>query len=193
MKLTKEEEYALVTSYVADGNQQALDTIIDSQMGVIVNTAKRFTYNNGELEDLIQEGVIATMKALASFDMSKGLRLSTYIAIAAWSEMNRYLKRQWRLGSNYIELVPEEDLMNEVDGNINSNTQVYVVWLDLQNRIEEYLSNIPEVQKESFLAYSFEKETAKDVMKKHSISQNWVFLLAKKSKNELKKLLCLEE
>ena len=57
-----------------DGDAQAREDIISSCLPLVIDLAKKFRYNNKhiDLDDMIQEGNIALMKAVDSWDVKKG-------------------------------------------------------------------------------------------------------------------------
>tara|TARA_R110002020_G_C16162271_1_gene763471 strand:+ start:53 stop:808 length:756 start_codon:yes stop_codon:yes gene_type:complete len=57
-----------------DGDTQAREDIINSCLPLVIDVAKKFRYNNKhiDLDDMIQEGNIALMKAVDSWDIKKG-------------------------------------------------------------------------------------------------------------------------
>jgi RNA polymerase primary sigma factor len=75
--LTPEEEVAL-TKAVQNGDQQARQRLIESNMRLVINIAKTYRNRAIPLEDLIQEGAIGLMQAAERFDPDKGFRFSTY-------------------------------------------------------------------------------------------------------------------
>ncbi len=61
--------------------QQARDRFLRNNLRLVVAVAKRYTRGTMPLLDLIQEGNIGLMRAIAKFDHTKGFRFSTY---ASW-------------------------------------------------------------------------------------------------------------
>lgn len=61
--------------------QEARDKIVESNLGLVINIAKKTNTRTVPLPDLIQEGNIGLMTAVDKFDYTKGFRLSTY---ATW-------------------------------------------------------------------------------------------------------------
>lgn len=65
-----------------NGDQEATDTMILSNIRLVVSTARRYGDRNGmQFSDLVQEGVVGLMRAVRGFDPDRGWRFSTY---ATW-------------------------------------------------------------------------------------------------------------
>ncbi len=80
--LTREEEYNLAR-LCAQGDQKAKETLICSNLRLVVSIAKKHEayVQSLTLLDLIQEGNIGLMKAVERYDYKLGYRFSTY---ATW-------------------------------------------------------------------------------------------------------------
>lgn len=78
--LTAEGEKALAIK-VKKGNKKARQEMIQSNLRLVINIAKKYSYLGVPMLDLIEEGNLGLMKAVTKFDPYKGYRFSTY---AAW-------------------------------------------------------------------------------------------------------------
>ncbi|MGM0470729.1 MAG: sigma-70 family RNA polymerase sigma factor [Bacillota bacterium] len=78
--LSKKEEAELARK-AQDGDQRAREELIEHNLRLVVNIAKKYQGKGMELEDLIQEGNLGLMKAIDKFDPDKGYKFSTY---ATW-------------------------------------------------------------------------------------------------------------
>lgn len=63
------------------GNIVSRNSLVLSNIGLVINIAKCYTFFGIPFEDLIQEGILGLMKAIDRFDINKGIKLSTY---ATW-------------------------------------------------------------------------------------------------------------
>ncbi|MHB8421721.1 MAG: adenine phosphoribosyltransferase [Leptospirales bacterium] len=75
--LTAEEEQDLARR-IQKGDESARQSMIQSNLRLVVSIAKRYIGRGLLLEDLIEEGNLGLMKAVSKFDPEKGFRFSTY-------------------------------------------------------------------------------------------------------------------
>ena len=75
-----------------DGDKAARDILIEENMGLIHHVVKRFLGRGVEAEDLFQIGAVGLVKAVDRFDLSFGVRLSTYAVPMIAGEIKRFLR-----------------------------------------------------------------------------------------------------
>jgi RNA polymerase sporulation-specific sigma factor len=71
---------------------QALETLVSENTGLVRSLALRFCGRGTEYEDLIQIGTIGMIKAIRSFDLSRGTAFSTYAVPLIVGEIRRHLR-----------------------------------------------------------------------------------------------------
>ncbi len=87
----------LVTLAQSDGGESreamaAMEEIIENNVGLVKKIALRFRDRGVELEDLMQIGTIGMIKAVRSFDVSRGNCFSTYAVPLIFGEIRRYMR-----------------------------------------------------------------------------------------------------
>ena len=75
--LTPEQEVALAKK-AKDGDKEAENLFIESNLRLVVSVAKRYVSTGMELLDLIQEGNLGLLKAFERFNPDLGYKFSTY-------------------------------------------------------------------------------------------------------------------
>ena len=84
--LNRQEQVEL-HSRMKNGDADAKDTIVSSCLPLVISIAKKFRYNNKhvDIEDMIQEGNMALIKAVENWDVQKG----SITTVATWYIRNR--------------------------------------------------------------------------------------------------------
>lgn len=86
--LTPEEEIKLANR-IKKGDRAARAKMIQSNLRLVINIAKKYSHLGVSMLDLIEEGNLGLMKAVEKFNPKKGYRFSTY---AAWW-IRQYISR----------------------------------------------------------------------------------------------------
>ena len=95
--LLKPEEEIDLAQKIKKGSKEARKKMIRSNLRMVVNIAKRYTYFGMPLMDLIEEGNIGLMKAVDKFNPNRGFRFSTYAAWWIRQAIGRAISEQSRI------------------------------------------------------------------------------------------------
>ena len=79
-------------SLARDGDEEARETLVQQNMGLIWSVAKRFLGRGTEGEDLYQLGCLGFLKAVDGFDPEFGTQFSTYAVPKIAGEIRRFLR-----------------------------------------------------------------------------------------------------
>lgn len=94
--LTADEEKSL-SKKILQGDGQARETLIKSNLRLVVKIAKGYISREMDLLDLIQEGNLGLIKAADKFDFRKNVRFSTYASFWIKQSIARALSNKSRL------------------------------------------------------------------------------------------------
>ena len=75
-----------------EGDQEAKETLVSENAGLIWSVAKRFLGRGTEAEDLYQLGCLGFLKAVDGFDLEFGTQFSTYAVPKIAGEIRRFLR-----------------------------------------------------------------------------------------------------
>jgi len=90
--LTPQEEVDLAKK-IKKGDKRARHKMIQSNLRLVINIAKKYSYLGVPMLDLIEEGNLGLMKAVTRFDPSAGFRFSTYATFLISLEGSRGLTK----------------------------------------------------------------------------------------------------
>ena len=94
--LSKEEEKELAIKFAA-GDKKAKDKLVSANLRLVVMAAKQYNLHTSlSFEDLIQEGNMGLMRAVDTYDVSKGFRFSTYAMYWIKQSISRAMLNQGR-------------------------------------------------------------------------------------------------
>lgn len=77
--LTSEEENHYLALY-EQGDEEAKNILVERNLRLVAHIVKKYHNTGRDVDDLISIGTIGLIKAITSFDRSKGTRLATYAA-----------------------------------------------------------------------------------------------------------------
>ena len=135
--IAKEDTYRLIDE-AQNGDQQAKETIVNQNIGLVKNLAMKYAVGSYEIEDLMQVGFVGLVKAIERFDTSFDVMFSTYAVPMILGEIKRYIRD---------------------DGKIKISRQLKIEMKNLKNIQQEYYNKYGKSPKISYLAEQLEVTT----------------------------------
>ena len=201
--LAKEKEQQLLLR-LRDGTdaekESAKQTLILHNLRLVAHIAKKYNNAQRESEELISIGTIGLMKAVSSFDYTKGIRFATYASRCIENEILMHFRSQKKQADTiYMGEAIDTDkdgnqltLMDIIDDGTNLVEQVD---LSMQSRqlyqaLETALTKREaEILIMRYGLYRRAPMTQREVAKKLDISRSYVSRLEKKAIAQLKEYL----
>ena len=154
--LSKQEFYILIEKYQKTHDPIVKEELLVGNMRLVLSLMKRFYQKSKHYEDLFQVGMIGLIKAIDNFDLSHGVKLSTYAVPMIIGEIRRYLRdtsSQIRVSRSlkdtaYKAIYARERLsktnlreptLNEIAGEIGASREDVIMALDaIQSPVSLY-------------------------------------------------------
>ncbi len=89
--LSSKETEELFKRY-RNGDNQAKELLVSGNLKLVLSILKKYIGKYDNLDDLFQIGVVGLIKAIDNFDITLGLKLSTYAIPMISGEIRRYLR-----------------------------------------------------------------------------------------------------
>ncbi|MBR1739935.1 MAG: RNA polymerase sporulation sigma factor SigK [Ruminococcus sp.] len=97
-----------------EGDREARDKLIKHNLRLVAHIAKKYSAAAVDREDLISIGTVGLIKAVSTFDHSKGTRFATYGSRCVENELLMHFR--W-LRKTALEVHLEEPVESDKDGN----------------------------------------------------------------------------
>ena len=195
--LTTEEE----TFYLRkcrQGDKAARDVLIERNLRLVAHIVKKYQGVDEDLDDLISIGTIGLIKAVSTYDMTKGSRLATYAARCIDNELLMMLRSRKKF-SREVSLY--EPIGTDKEGNqiqlmdiVEAEEKDVVEQLELKQKIVRLYELIPnvldereqEILKQRYGLRDQKPVTQREIAKKMQISRSYVSRIEKKALEKLK-------
>lgn len=198
--LTAEEEARYIQMLQKGSSEKAREAreiLIERNLRLVAHIAKKYQNVDEEMEDLISIGTIGLIKAVSSFDSSKG-KLSTYASRCIDNELLMLLRSKKKTSK---EVSLYEPIGTDKEGNeINLLDIIESEQIDVIDRMEmagnlkklgRILQNLEEREKEIiFLRYGLatgKEVTQREIGEMLGISRSYVSRIEKRALNKLRK------
>ncbi|WP_333783868.1 sigma-70 family RNA polymerase sigma factor [Pseudobacteroides sp.] len=91
--LSHEEELEYLVKY-KNGSEEARNVLIERNLRLVAHIVKKYNSSGYDSDDLISIGTIGLIKAISTFDQTKGARLATYAVRCIENAMHMLWKQK---------------------------------------------------------------------------------------------------
>ena len=202
--LTSKEE-KLYIEKMEKGDMEAKNKLIEHNLRLVAHISKKYSANIRDSEDLISLGTIGLIKAINSFDSSKGTRLVTYAARCIENEILMLMRSNKKtqgdvslndpIGTdkegNQILLMDiiggdEEDVIKEID----KKAQIKKLYENIKTRLDIRERKIIEMR---YGLNDGNELTQSEIGEIMGISRSYVSRIEKKAIEKLKYGICSDD
>lgn len=192
----KEEKKYLIE--MKQGDKRARSKLIEHNLRLVAHIVKKYYSSTNDQDDLVSIGTIGLIKAIDSFDLSKGIRLSSYAARCIENEVLMFFRNSKKSAQ---DVSMNEPIDTDKDGNalvlmdVMSVEDCIIDELDTKIKSEKLLSYMDEVLSDRekrviLLRYGLDGNqqlAQREVAKILGISRSYVSRIEKKALSTLNK------
>ncbi|MBQ8781353.1 MAG: RNA polymerase sporulation sigma factor SigK [Oscillospiraceae bacterium] len=192
----KEEEECF--RLMAQGDKNARTRLIEHNLRLVAHVAKKYYGSGSDNDDLISIGTIGLIKAVSSFDYTKGTRFSTYAARCIDNEILMHFRS---LKKSAGDIYFDEPVDTDKDGNqltlidiicqddgivdkIDTDTKTDMLLKFMEQCLNEREREIIVLR---YGLYGHRQLTQREVAEKLDISRSYVSRIEKKALETLKR------
>lgn len=92
IKVLTSEEMEELFIKLKEGDPKAREDLVNGNLKLVLSILKRFNRKDENMDDLFQVGCIGLLKAIDNFDLSFGVKFSTYCVPMVLGEVRRYIR-----------------------------------------------------------------------------------------------------
>ena len=188
--LRAQEEQQMLAR-LADGDEDARQTLIERNLRLVVYIARRFENTGINIEDLISIGTIGLIKAVGTFRADKNIKLATYSSRCIENEILMHIRK---ISGQKTEVSLDEPINTDWDGNelllsdvlgTDSDTVMRPMEDDVDKQLlRDALARLPE-REQQIVTMRFglggrKEKTQKEVAELMGISQSYISRLEKR-------------
>ena len=198
--LSKSEEEYYLKKYF-DGDKEAKNKLIEHNLRLVAHIAKRYASNEQELEEMISIGTIGLIKAINSFSVDKGYKISTYASKCVENEilMNIRATKKQKAEVSFNTIIGTDkdgndmELLETLDSNEKDTIDTIYDKVISEEVIKYIKYKLP--QRESYimkLRYGIDGnkvKTQQEIADELGISRSYVSRIETKVQNKLRKYI----
>lgn len=197
----EESEEQMYLKRLKGGDKEAKGILIERNLRLVAHIVKKFSFPNKDVDELISIGTVGLIKAIDSFDSSKGTRLATYASRCIENEILMLFRNNKKMKS---EIYLQDPIGIDKEGNefclldilssekdcvldsVEKNLQVKALYKKLGEALTKRESSI------IIMRYGLidgKCKTQREIAGNLGISRSYVSRIEKKALKKLKKEL----
>ena len=189
--LDKDEEDRCI-KLLEQGDMDARNKLIEHNLRLVAHLVKKYECKDVSSDDLISIGTIGLIKGVDSYDSSKNIKITTYIAKCALNEILMYFRTSKKVNNeislnDYISTDKEGNEISLIDilpsEDIDISTKI-VNDIDIE-LLHNYLDVLSDKEKDIIIKryglYNGDYYTQKDIAKMMHISRSYVSRMEKRA------------
>lgn len=177
--ISASEERNLLLEYKKTNDHSIKKKLVESHLRFVVQRAKKYCWDYVSFLDIVQEGNIALLKSIDTFDVTKGVRLLTYagykIQLAMLRYVNKYSKCCFLSVGKSEGLTQYRREKNLLTAKLNRVPSFLELEQYLGYSKQEILENEQLLQNDMSLSYPILDENLDDVLKDEGGIEKEVF------------------
>lgn len=196
--LSKEEEHEYLQR-LKGGDLEARNKLVEHNLRLVAHIVKKYNNLERDMDDLISIGTIGLIKAVNTYDESKGNRLVTYASRCIENELLMLLRREKKCSK---EVSLYEPIGTDKEGNEISlldiihcedeNILNLLVYSSNVKRLYEEVAALPDLREKQVLIlryglYGGEEMPQREVARLLGISRSYVSRIEKRALEHLRK------
>ena len=195
--LTAAQERECLEAYHLRNDMEARNTLIEHNLRLVAHIIKKYYSSVRDQDDLISIGTIGLIKAVGTFDYTKGTRFATYASRCIENEILMHFRASKKTAQDVsisdpidtdkegnpltlMDVISEDDtILDDLDLKINAEKLYRYIRESLDDREQEII--------EWRYGLIGDGLTQREVAKKLNISRSYVSRIEKKALSKLKK------
>jgi RNA polymerase sporulation-specific sigma factor len=187
---SSEEEYYV--RKLLQNDKEARNKLIEHNLRLVAHIVKKYETKNISQDDLISIGTIGLIKGIDSFNLSKGVKLTTYAAKCAENEILMYFRSNKKYNNNIRknEVIAHDkdgaditlmDVLEQKGEDINTTLE----YKDNIKNLSKYINILTKREKQIIIyrygLFNEEEKTQKEIAKLLHISRSYVSRIEKRA------------
>lgn len=205
LKPLKQKEEAQYIEKMQSGDKEAKNILIEHNLRLVAHIAKKYSLKGYDSEDIISIGTIGLIKAISSFNPTKGTNLSTYASRCIENEIRMTVRSGKK---NMGEVLLQDPIGKDKDGknvtlidklsnddesifdNVNLKLRIRELYREMRKVLEDREKKVLELR---YGLCGADVLTQKEISDMMGISRSYVSRIEKKAIKKLFKSMSSED